>query len=140
MSSSEGKQRVPLKQAHRCPRALSLLLLLPTLILGNREDVSGCELLETQLTGWKDKWMGRQNALGSNLTLTLTGAWWTPWRGRPAEPTVTRPPGVTGSGAEPGHQDLLWEVAPPRVQGVPRELITAARRDPCSGPGWQCKQ
>lgn len=85
----------------------------PASPLGNREDVSGCESLETPLTGWKDKRMGRQNALGSNLTLTLTGAWWTPWRGWSAEPTVTRPPGVTGSGAEPGHQDLLWEVAHP---------------------------
>lgn len=99
-----------------CPGALSPRLLLPTLILGNRKDVSGCEL-ETQLAGWKDKWMEKQNALGSSLTLTLTGAWWTLWRRWLVEPTVTRPPGMMGS------RDLLWEVSPPaptRVQSVPR--------------------
>ena len=96
-----------------CPGALSPRLLPPTLILGNRKDVSGCELLETQLASWKDKWMEKQNALGSSLTLTLTGAWWTLWRGWPVEPTVTRPPGMMGSRAEPGHWDLWWEVSHP---------------------------
>ena len=66
-----------------CPGALSPWLLPPTLILGNRKDVSGCELLETQLAGWKDKGMEKQNSLGSGLTLTLTGASWTLWRGWP---------------------------------------------------------
>lgn len=56
------------------------------------------------------------------LALTQPGA----WRGSLRGPQW---PGLQGAGEESGPWDLLWEVAP-RVQGVPRELITAARRGP----------